>query len=158
MKESTQDVNHSAAPSVTTNAQHQVPWRLIKESILVRNHSAAHSVISNAQHQAIWSYMKEYTLVINHSAAPSVTTSAQTEDIWRLMQESTQLINHWAVPSVTKNAPDQVFKNMKEVTLVRNNLSVTSNALTQVHWSNMKEDIQVWKIFSCAHCDSKCSR
>ena len=46
MKEFTQEVNHSAAPSVTTNAQDQV----------------------------ILGGMKEFTQEVNHSAALSVTT------------------------------------------------------------------------------------
>ena len=42
----------------------------------VINHSAAPSVTTNAQRQVISSNMVERTPVINHLAAPSVTTKA----------------------------------------------------------------------------------
>ena len=51
----------------------------MKESTLVMNHSAAPSVTTNAHNQVIWRHMKEPTPVINHLAAPSVTTSAQAQ-------------------------------------------------------------------------------
>ena len=53
MKEPTQVKSHSAAPSVTINAQEQVLCNVMKEPTLVINHLAAPSVITNAQVQAI---------------------------------------------------------------------------------------------------------
>ena len=49
----------------------------MKEPTLVINHLAAPSVATDAQHQVIWRYMKELTLEVNHLATPSVATNAQ---------------------------------------------------------------------------------
>ena len=49
MEEHTTVIGHSGAPSVTTNAQHQVIWRDMKEPTLVVNHLAAPGVATNAQ-------------------------------------------------------------------------------------------------------------
>ena len=47
----------------------------MKETKAVINHSVAPSVTTNVQYQAIKRYMKQPTLAINHSAAPSVSVS-----------------------------------------------------------------------------------
>ena len=62
MKEPTLVINHSAAPSVTKNVQHQAIYRHMKEPTLEINHSAALNVATNAQHQ-VFKNMKEPTLV-----------------------------------------------------------------------------------------------
>ena len=53
MKEPEQEINHSAAPSVTSSAQQPVILRLMKESTLVISHSAVLSVTINAQDQVL---------------------------------------------------------------------------------------------------------
>ena len=54
MKEPSIVIGHSGAPSVTTNAQHQVICREMKEhTLVVVNHLAAPSVTTHAQHQVI---------------------------------------------------------------------------------------------------------
>ena len=63
-------------------------WRHIKESTLVINHPAAPSMTSDADHQVVWRCIKEYnTLVINHPAAPSVITSENGWVIWGTMKK-----------------------------------------------------------------------
>ena len=62
--------------------------------------------------------MKEPTLVINRSPAPSVTKNVQHQAIYRHMKEPTLEINHSAALNVATNAQHQVFKYMKEPTLV----------------------------------------
>ena len=53
----------------------------MKEPTLVINHSAAPSVTTNAQDQVILGGMKEFTQEVNHSAVPNVTTNAQDQVI-----------------------------------------------------------------------------
>ena len=53
MKEFTLVINHLVAPSVITNAQHQVLCRAMKEPTQVKNHIVAPIVTTNVQHQAI---------------------------------------------------------------------------------------------------------
>ena len=71
-------------------------WKYIGKSTPVKSHSAAPTVTTNAQHQAIWRDMKEFTQETNHSAAPSVTTNAQHQMISRNMKERTLVVNHSA--------------------------------------------------------------
>ena len=70
-----------AAPSVTSNAQHQVIWSIMKESTQGINHLVVPNVTTNAQDLVNCRNMKDYTLAINHSAAPIVTTNAQNQVI-----------------------------------------------------------------------------
>ena len=53
MREFTQVINHSSAPSVTTNALTLVILRGMNGPTMDINHSVAHSVTTNAQVQVI---------------------------------------------------------------------------------------------------------
>ena len=57
----------------------------MKESTLVINHSAAHSVTTNAQQHTIWRDTKQSTQVQNLSAAPNVTSNADNQVIGHIM-------------------------------------------------------------------------